>query len=133
MTPRLCLDTSAYRFFKRGHAPVVQLLSSARRVVVPTVVVGELLAGFRLGSRAAKNEAELAEFLAQPVVELLDVDSEVASVYADMVSALSRAGTPLPSNDIWIAAVAAREGVTVVTYDSHFERLRHVAVRLLTH
>ncbi len=130
---RLCLDTSAYSHFKRGDPPVIGIVSSASRVMVPAVVIGELLAGFRLGSRAARNESDLRKFLAQPVVSVLEIDSDAASIYADMVAALKHAGTPVPSNDIWIAAVAAREGATVVTYDGHFEQIRHVGVRVLAH
>jgi tRNA(fMet)-specific endonuclease VapC len=128
---RLCLDTSAYSHFRRGHPPVVEAVTSARVVLVPAVVLGELRAGFRLGRRAADNERTLAEFLATPVVETLDIDDEAASIYAEIVLELRNAGTPLPTNDIWIAAVAAREGATIVTYDQHFETIRRVGVLLL--
>lgn len=128
---RICLDTSAYSHFKRGHADAVDAIRSARDVAVPAVVLGELRAGFRLGAKAARNEAELRSFLASPVVRVLDVDDDASSAYADIVVELKRAGTPLPTNDIWIAALAAREGATVLTFDEHFERIRRVAKRIL--
>ncbi len=103
----------------------------ARTVGVPAVVLGELRAGFRQGTRSDDNERELARFLAQPVVSVLDVDEEAAAHWADLFVALRRAGTPVPSNDMWIAAVALRDGATVLTYDGDFVRIPRVGVQLL--
>lgn len=127
----ICLDTSAYSHFKRGEPAAVDVLTSAAAVLVPAIVLGELRVGFKLGKRAEANERELAEFLARDVVVLLDVDDDVASIYADIVVDLRRAGTPVPTNDIWIGALAVRAGVSVVTYDAHFERMRRVSVHRL--
>jgi tRNA(fMet)-specific endonuclease VapC len=127
----VCLDTSAYSHFKRGAPVVVALLASAREVLIPVVVLGELRAGFRLGARREQNEKELLKFLANPVVRVLEVDDEAASLYADLVAELRRAGTPIPTNDIWIAALAVREAATVVTYDGHFQEIRRAGVRIL--
>lgn len=123
---RYCLDTSAYSHFKRGHPPVVELIDRATWLGMPSIVVGELWVGFLLGGRVERNQKELAEFLGQPVVEELPVDREIGEIYAEMVVALRRAGTPVPSNDIWIAAVAARAGVNVLTYDPHFSAIQRV-------
>jgi tRNA(fMet)-specific endonuclease VapC len=129
---RLCLDTSAYSQFKRGHAPAVDALSQASWIGVPSIVLGELHAGFRLGVRRERNEGELRRFLAHPMVEVIVVEEEAAGVYADIVVALRSAGTPIPTNDIWIAALAAREGVPVLTYDKHFAAIGRVAAHVLT-
>lgn len=128
---RFCLDTSAYSHFKRGDPAVVDLVTSAPWIGVPVVVLGELRAGFLGGRRADKNEADLRGFLEQPTAVVLDVDDDAARIYAEIVTALRRAGTPVPTNDLWIAAVAAREGATVLTYDSHFERISRVGVRVI--
>lgn len=128
---RVCLDTSAYSHFKRGDAGAVEALSRATWVGVPTVVLGELRAGFLLGGRLERNEADLAKFIANPVVEVLDVDDETARVYAEIVVAQRRAGTPIPTNDIWIAALAAREGAPVLTYDRHFASIARISARIL--
>jgi tRNA(fMet)-specific endonuclease VapC len=127
----LCLDTSAYSHFKRGDEPAVEALARARRVAVPVVVLGELRAGFAAGARAAANERELRAFLDNPSVEVLDVDEPASIIYAEIIQQLRRAGTPLPGNDIWIASLAAREGLPVLTYDSHFEAIPRVGVRML--
>jgi len=128
---RICLDTSAYSQFMRGHPQAVALVTGARTVGVPAVVLGELRTGFRLGSRCARNEAELQMFLDDPVVEVWGVEAEAARQYADIVVALRAAGRPLPTNDVWIAAVAAREGAIVVTHDDHFRAIQRVGSVIL--
>jgi predicted nucleic acid-binding protein len=123
---RYCLDTSAYSHFRRGEEVVTTLLDGAEWIGVPAVVLGELRTGFLLGLRREKNESELQEFLAHPSVEELPVEGEVSRHYAGIVADLRRAGTPLPTNDLWIAATAARHGALVLTYDSHFESIARV-------
>lgn len=121
-----CLDTSAYSHFKRGDPRVAELLDGADWVGVPAVVPGELRTAFALGMRTEANARELAESLRHPLVHVLDVDSDVASIYADIIVALKRAGTPPPTNDVWIAATAARYAAAVVSYDEHFRAVGRV-------
>lgn len=121
-----CLDTSAYSNFRRGNEEVTALLDRAEFVGVPTVTLGELRTGFLLGGRQRRNETELDAFLDNPVVQVLPVDSETSRQYAEIVAELRKAGTPLPTNDIWIAATAARNGTAVLTCDAHFERIARV-------
>lgn len=123
---RYCLDTSAYSHFRRGEAAVVERLDQAEWIGVPAVVLGELRTGFLLGGVRERNEAELRAFLANPVVRVLPIDDEVSRHYAEIVADLRRAGTPLPTNDIWIAATAARAGALVLTFDAHFARIGRV-------
>lgn len=125
-----CLDTSAYSNFRRGHEELVALIDQADWIGVSTVTMGELRTGFLLGSRRERNESELDEFLANPVVEVLQVDAEASRHYAEIVADLRRAGTPLPTNDIWIAATAARHGAAVLTCDEHFEQIARVGTVL---
>jgi tRNA(fMet)-specific endonuclease VapC len=123
---RFCLDTSAYSHFKRGDRRVVELIDGAEWLGMPTIVLGELRAGFLLGGRPAANEDELREFLLTPIVEVLGVDAEVSRHYAEIVVDLRRAGTPITTNDIWIAAIAAREGALVLSFDVHFKAISRV-------
>jgi len=121
-----CLDTSAYSNFRRGNEELTALLDRAELVGVSTVALGELRTGFLLGGRRRRNEAELDDFLENPVVQVLPVDAETSRHYAEIVAELRNAGTPIPTNDIWIAATAARNGSTVLTCDDHFERIGRV-------
>ena len=93
--------------------------------------MGELWVGFLLGGRRERNQRDLAEFLSHPVVEELPVNREMGEIYAEIVVALQKAGKPVPSNDIWIAAAAARAGATVLTYDPHFSFMERVGSLVL--
>ena len=128
---RICLDTSAYSHFKRGDEAVVEIVATANEVCVPAIVLGELRAGFRAGSRHLDNAKELRRFLASPIVRVIDLDDEIATLYSEVVVELRRAGTPLPTNDLWIAATAIREGAPIVTYDGYFRLVPRVGARIL--
>ena len=128
---RLCLDTSAYTYFKRGDPEAARLMSSASWVGVPTVVLGELRTGFMLGRKNDDNERDLIEFLAESMVHVLDVDDSASRHYAEIVVFLRRHGKPIPTNDVWIASLAVREGATVLTYDGHFRDIERVSARVL--
>jgi predicted nucleic acid-binding protein len=125
------LDTSAYSAFMRGHATVRQTIKTAEGLSLTPVVLGELHAGFRRGAHRVKNEHELATFLDSPRVTVLPVVAETARRYAAIVDGLRRAGTPIPTNDIWIAASAMEHGLTVVTLDRHYASVPQILVELV--
>lgn len=124
---RLCLDTSAYSNFQRGDPRVAERLDRAHWVGVPTIVLGELQAGFLLGDRIERNVAQLEEFLAHPAVEVLVADVDVAHIYGEVFADLRGRGRPLPTNDLWIAATAIQAGATVLTFDDHFRTISRVS------
>ena len=128
---RLCLDTSAYSQFKKGEPQAVKIIDEATEVCVPVTVVGELRAGFRCGSRYDKNDEELVKFLEHSAVRVLDLNEPASRHYADIYAQLRRDGTPVPTNDMWIAAAALHDGATILTFDPHFELIRGVGVILL--
>ncbi len=119
----LVLDTNAYSAFKSGDREILHLLEESEQIIVPVIVVGELLSGFMKGSRFDRNNRELDEFLEQPGVLSHEITSADAGRYASLVKALRQAGTPLPMNDVWIAAVAIAYGGRVLTRDTHFEKI----------
>ncbi len=131
MTRAFCLDTSAYSEFKRGRAEIVEIISTAIRIAVPVVVLGELRYGFLRAKQKDKNEGELSSFLEHPAVEIVDIDDRTAAVYAEIMIQLRKAGTPLASNDVWISAAAATEGLPVVTYDNDFSRIQRISAIVL--
>lgn len=120
---RLVLDTSAYSRFKSGHAQVLDLLAHADAVLVPVTVLGELEAGFEMGGRARENRAALRAFLDEPFVAVLPTTADVARRYGRMVARLREAGTPVPTNDIWIAATTSDCGGRLLTFDAHFAKI----------
>lgn len=128
---RICLDTSAYSQLRRSHPGAVRTIDEAEEVLVPVITLGEIRAGFRTGGRERENEEVLAAFLDEPAIRVLDVDDLASKLYADLWADLRRAGTPLPANDVWIAALALREGATLVTFDADFRRIPRLGVILL--
>lgn len=125
---RLTLDTSAYAAFKRNHAEVVARLRRAREILVPTVVLGELLGGFEAGTRNRRNRDELRLFLESPRVRLVSITAETAERYAVIYVALRAAGTPIPTNDLWIAASTMEHGTELVTLDRDFGHVAQILV-----
>lgn len=103
----------------------------ARVVGVPAVVLGELRSGFLLGNRPADNESELQEFLHHPAVQVYAVDDESSAYYAQIVVDMRKQGTPIPTNDLWVAALAVREGATILTCDKHFAHITRAAHLIL--
>ncbi|MGH3065337.1 MAG: PIN domain-containing protein [Gaiellaceae bacterium] len=119
----MVLDTSAYSQSRGNHHEVVARIASADLVYMPTIVLGELEAAFRSGTRSADNRLVLEAFLAEDFVEALPVTTDVARVYGSVFAELHEAGTPIPVNDIWIAAAAIDAGAHLVTFDSDFDRI----------
>lgn len=130
---RYVLDTSAYSQFNRGDARVVALIDSALWIGVPTVVLGELEAGFLLGApaRLEKNRSILDGLMNHPAVEELGIDRETSRIYAEILIELRQSGLTIPTNDIWIAATAAQSGARVLTYDEHFRAVQRIGSLVL--
>jgi tRNA(fMet)-specific endonuclease VapC len=120
---RLALDTSAYSRFRAGDARVHDAIASAEVVLIPTIVLGELYGAFEFGRRTKENHAVLAEFLAESFVTVVPASAAVARQYGRVYTALRRAGTPIPANDIWIAASAIDQGASLLTFDHDFDRV----------
>ncbi|HUF46704.1 MAG TPA: type II toxin-antitoxin system VapC family toxin [Vicinamibacterales bacterium] len=123
VVPRLMLDTSAYSRFRAGDSRVHDLIARADAVIVPVPVLGELYGAFEAGGRPRENRVALADFLDEPFVSVTDVSEAVARQYGRIYGALRRAGTPVPVNDMWIAACAVDQGACLLTFDTDFDRI----------
>ena len=120
---RCLLDTSAYVAAMRGHAAIQDALRYADEIVVSPVMLGELGAGFLKGSSRKKNIVTLERFLDSPRVRTVAIDDATAEMYAVIYDTLRRAGTPVPTNDLWLAASAMQHGLKVLTTDGHFGQI----------
>ncbi len=120
---KILLDTSAYVGFKRNNAELVEIITGAALILFSSVVLGELLFGFRSGTRFKKNLSDLNRFLAHEAVETVPVGNITADRYSRIAAQLKRQGTPLPTNDIWIAAQTMEYGAELITTDAHFEKI----------
>lgn len=127
----LMLDTSAYSAFNRGDARLKDFFRSDKQIVVPLIVIGELRAGFVLGNKAKENEALLQKFLDSPNVTTVTLTDNTTKVLAAVFERLKRAGTPINTNDMWIAALALEHGCLLVTLDSDFSHVPDLLVARL--
>lgn len=123
----ILLDTDAFSAFMRGHENVVARVRRAERVLLSAVAAGELLFGFRRGSRYERNLKALEAFLANPYVELLPVTWTTAERFGRIASALRARGRPIPTNDIWIAAHAMETGADLLSFDEHYGHVDGIA------
>lgn len=120
---RILLDTNAYVRLLSGNEDVLDVLSDSETVYMSAIVVGELIAGFRGGTRLRQNRAQLRQFLDRPTVSELPVTTETAEAFGQVKQNLQSAGTPIPMNDVWIAAQAIESGSVVITFDKHFAKV----------
>jgi tRNA(fMet)-specific endonuclease VapC len=125
-TIRVMLDTSAYIAFLKGHPGVKQEIQKADEINLNPIVLGELLAGFMKGKRESRNRDILEEFLGSPRERIREVDEETSERYATIFVYLRDMGTPIPTNDLWIAATAMQFGLRVVTTDWHFQKMPQI-------
>jgi tRNA(fMet)-specific endonuclease VapC len=123
---RILLDTNRLTDAFRGEPALVNTLESASEVWLPFVAVAEIKCGFLAGERSAQNEALLLAFLQLPRVEVLYADSETTEIYARLFLQLRRSGSPIPTNDLWIASLAVQYQLTLASRDKHFAKLPQI-------
>jgi len=124
---RLAIDTNSYTDFCRGEPQAVERCESAETIHLPLIVVGELRAGFAVGLHGSENERVLQQFLIQPGVEVLLPDEETTFHYSAVCRQLRSQGTPIPTNDMWIAALVLQHGLVLMHRDRHFDHLPQLA------
>ena len=124
---RVSLDSNVYSLLFRGHPLVAEIVRRSQEVVLSAVVIGELLYGYRYGSRMARNLRELDDFLVNPHVTLVTVSRTTADRYSRIATALRAKGRPIPTNDIWIAAHAMETGTELISSDGHFKHVDGLA------
>jgi tRNA(fMet)-specific endonuclease VapC len=120
---RLALDTNRYTDLCRGKAEVVETVEQADEVWLPFIVLAELRAGFAVGSQGPRNEAILRRFLLKPGVDVLYADEQTTYHYANVYRQLRTQGTPIPTNDMWIAALVLQHSLGLCDRDAHFDAL----------
>ena len=123
---KVMMNTSAYTAFLRGSPEVKEAVQQADEIVFNPVVLGELIAGFLMGRNERKNRAILKDFLSSPRVIVAEIDEETSERYAVIVQSLRMKGTPIPTNDLWIAASAMQHGLKVLTTDKHYLKVPQI-------
>ena len=123
---RILIDTNRYRDFCDASEEAVSAFRRAERIFVPFVVLAELRAGFACGSRARRNESVLVRFLSKSRVSVLYADEDTTHHYANLFRQLREQATPIPTNDTWIAALAAQHDLFLCSRDKHFSNLPQI-------
>jgi tRNA(fMet)-specific endonuclease VapC len=120
---RVALDTNRLTDLFQGDAELAEFLATCDEVWIPLIVLAEIKAGFYGGTQQHRNEVLLRKFMAKPTVGMLLPGRETAEQYARLFVQLKRAGTPLPDNDLWIAALALENDLALITRDRHFDNI----------
>ena len=123
MEVRVALDTNRYVDLCRGVPETVELLEEAEAGIIPFVVLGELRAGFAHGRRQAENEQVLRRFLLKEGVRALFPDDQTTHNYSSVFRQLRKQGTPIPTNDMWLAALVLQHNLALHARDKHFDHL----------
>jgi len=123
---KVAIDTNRYVDLCKGVTQTVTLLEEAEAIILPFVVVAELRAGFLHGRRPAENERVLRRFLLKPGVRVFYADDQTTHHYASVFRQLRKQGTPIPTNDMWLAAVVLQHNLVLHSRDAHFDHLPQV-------
>jgi tRNA(fMet)-specific endonuclease VapC len=123
---RVALDTNRYVDLCRGVEETVGLLEESEVILLPFVVVGELRAGFAHGRRQVENERTLRRFLLKDGVRVLFADDQTTHHYASVFRQLRQQGTPIPTNDMWLAALVLQHNLALHARDRHFDHLPQI-------
>jgi len=120
---RVAIDTNRLTDLFRGDGELAEQLATCDHVAVPLVVLGEIRAGFYGGNRQHDNELVLRMFLAKPTVSVLLPTRETAEHYGRLFVQLKKAGTPVPDNDLWIAAQVLEHDLQLISRDGRFDKI----------
>ena len=115
----MILDTNALSAFADGDRTLLSVIEREAALAVPVIVLGEYLFGIRQSRFRARYEQWLDVNL--PLFDLLSIHADTASFYAEVRCELTRAGRPIPTNDVWIAALARQHKLAIVSRDRHFD------------
>ena len=118
---RILIDTNIYSYGLKGDNEVVDVLRRVEEIGFSVISIGELLSGFKRGSKEEKNRLEPGKFLDSPRVVIYSVNEDTAEYYAEVLYNLRKIGRPVPTNDFWIAATAFQHGLKLFTKDAHFK------------
>lgn len=117
----LILDTNALSALAEGEALAVAEVERTNQIAIPVIVLGEYRFGISRSRHRGEYEGWLREILSASTV--LDIDEGTAVRYAEIRVELKQAGTPIPSNDLWIAALSRQHTLPILTRDEHFDSI----------
>ena len=125
---KILFDSNRYKDFCSSDSEIINCVRQADKIYFPFIVLAELRAGFACGTKAKKNEAVLIQILSQNSVDVIYPDEETTHHYAHLFKQLREQGTPIPTNDLWIAAIAVQYDLLLASKDKHFRHLPQIPV-----
>lgn len=129
---KLVLDTNVYCDYAEGMPETVDMIAAhGEYIYIPSIVAGELTFGFMKGQKQQTNERKLRQLVSRLRIEIIDVTADVARKYAIIYLALTKKGTKIPINDVWIAACCMEVGGTILTRDKHFKYVDQIESMVL--
>ena len=122
----LLIDTNFYAAIMLGNELAQEAFQRFDKILISPIMLGELFSGFKNGNREKENIYQFEKFLQLPSVDEVSLTKKTAEFYAVIYAQLKKAGTPLPTNDMWIAASAMEHGAALATHDQHFEKIHNL-------
>jgi len=122
----ILIDTNIYIEVFKNNKKVTHLLQTVDHIGISTITIGELLFGFRNGTKLTENKKELDEYCKLPRLTIYEIDSETADCYSSIKYQLKTDGKPIPTDDIWIAATAMQHGLSIFSFDKHFQNIKGI-------
>ena len=123
MAMKIVIDSNRYTDLCRNILEVIEIVERCSLVFVPLIVIAEQRAGFARGNQQEKNERILTKFLNKDEVSILYPDEQTTHFYANLYAYLRKKGKPIPTNDLWIAALVVQYNLTLYDRDSDFDHL----------
>lgn len=120
----MILDTNGLSALADGEAALEPILREAAKVALPVIVLGEYRYGISQSRYRKHYEQWLSEYLSK--FQILDVDERTTISYSAIRMELKKAGTPIPSNDLWIAALCHQHALPLLSRDSHFDAVTRI-------
>ena len=117
---KVLIDTNIYCNAMRGIKSAVDIIQYAENILMSPIVIGELYSGFKNGKYEKRNREQLRKFISSPRIKLLQITDYTSDFYSHILTQLRKNGTPIPTNDIWIAASVFENGAKLASLDSHF-------------
>ncbi len=125
---RIIIDTNRYRDFCEGIGEALEVIRRAETIFLPFITLSELRAGFASSNRGPQNDRVLTRFINKPRVKLLFPDENTTRQYGYLYKQLRAQATPIPANDLWIAALAVQHDLFIFSRDEHFAHLPQIPV-----
>jgi tRNA(fMet)-specific endonuclease VapC len=124
---KFLLDTNIITAWLKGETALADKIDKAKEIHIPIIVLGELYYGALYSTKVEKNIRDIKSITSN--YNVLKVDEETTIAYGNIKAALRKKGKPIPENDIWIAVIAKRYELIVVTRDKHFKEIESINIK----